>query len=105
MYNDNQGGGSGSDRQMVSGNWSCSKCGDAITELPFEPSGDRPIFCRNCYKSNRPSGGGGGSRGDRQMVEGDWKCSQCGTEIKQLPFKPNEGQDVSCRECYMKSRN
>ena len=87
---------------MVSGNWTCSKCGDAITELPFKPSGDRPIFCRNCFKSNRPSDGG--QRRERQMIQGNWKCSQCGAAITQLPFQPKDGQEISCKECYLKSR-
>ncbi|MFH1820618.1 MAG: CxxC-x17-CxxC domain-containing protein, partial [Candidatus Nealsonbacteria bacterium] len=30
---------------MIQGNWKCSDCGNEITELPFEPSGDRPIYC------------------------------------------------------------
>ncbi|MFA6322125.1 MAG: CxxC-x17-CxxC domain-containing protein [Candidatus Buchananbacteria bacterium] len=44
-------------RPMVKGNWTCSECGASITELPFEPDGDRPIFCRDCHrkrKQNRP---------------------------------------------------
>ena len=35
-------------RQMHQGNWQCSECGKEITELPFEPAQDRPIFCRDC---------------------------------------------------------
>jgi len=42
-------------RQMYQGNWTCSECGTAITELPFEPDGDRPIFCRDCHRKKRPS--------------------------------------------------
>jgi len=42
-------------RKMFQGNWSCSECGAAITELPFEPSGDRPLFCRDCHRSKQPS--------------------------------------------------
>ena len=41
-------------RQMVKGNWKCSECGAEITELPFEPSGDRPIYCRDCHRKRRP---------------------------------------------------
>lgn len=37
-------------RQMVKGNWTCSQCGAEITELPFEPDGTRPIFCRDCHR-------------------------------------------------------
>lgn len=37
-------------RQMISGNWSCSQCGAEITEMPFEPDGVRPIYCRDCHR-------------------------------------------------------
>ena len=51
MFNkfDNQG-----PRKMVQGNWKCSDCGKEITELPFEPAADRPIYCRDCWAKNRP---------------------------------------------------
>jgi len=41
-------------RQMVKGNWKCSECGVEITELPFEPAPDRPIYCRECWSKKRP---------------------------------------------------
>ncbi len=44
---DNQ---TGFSRPMVQGNWKCSNCGAAITELPFEPDASRPIFCRDCHR-------------------------------------------------------
>ena len=40
-------------RQMVKGNWKCSDCGKEITELPFEPAPDRPIYCRDCWTKRR----------------------------------------------------
>jgi len=40
-------------RQMFQGQWTCSECGAEITELPFEPDGDRPIFCRDCHRKKR----------------------------------------------------
>jgi len=40
-------------RQMYQGNWTCSNCGNPITELPFQPDGDRPIFCRDCHRQRR----------------------------------------------------
>ena len=40
-------------RQMVKGNWNCADCGKEITELPFEPSPDRPIYCRDCWSKRR----------------------------------------------------
>ncbi|PIV64928.1 MAG: hypothetical protein COZ90_00530 [Candidatus Nealsonbacteria bacterium CG_4_8_14_3_um_filter_37_36] len=40
-------------RQTFKGNWKCSECGKEITELPFEPSPDRPIFCKECWAKKR----------------------------------------------------
>ena len=30
----------------------CSKCRKQ-TEVPFKPSGDRPVYCRDCYMQNK----------------------------------------------------
>lgn len=30
----------------------CAKCGKQ-TEVPFKPSGDRPVYCRDCYMQNK----------------------------------------------------
>lgn len=49
---------------MHQGNWKCSKCGGAITELPFIPRSDSGLTCRTCYaKSKNPNGGGGSNGG------------------------------------------
>jgi CxxC-x17-CxxC domain-containing protein len=40
-------------REMHKGNWNCSECGAEITELPFEPSPERPIYCRECWSKKR----------------------------------------------------
>ncbi len=42
-----------SPRQMFQGDWKCADCGVAITELPFQPSADRPIYCRECHAKRR----------------------------------------------------
>jgi CxxC-x17-CxxC domain-containing protein len=39
-----------SDRQMHT--VTCAGCG-VETEVPFKPSGDRPVYCRNCFQSRR----------------------------------------------------
>jgi len=39
----------------------CSGCGQQTT-VPFEPRGDRPVYCQTCFQSRKPSGGGN-SRG------------------------------------------
>ena len=32
----------------------CSACGKD-TEVPFEPRGDRPVYCSDCYRKVKPS--------------------------------------------------
>ena len=40
-------------REMVHGHWKCTECGGEITELPFHPSPDRPIYCKDCWAKKR----------------------------------------------------
>lgn len=97
-----------SQRPMVQGSWTCAECGKEITELPFEPSGDRPVHCKDCWRTKRNQGGGGnfggGDRAPRQMHQGNWKCAECGTEITELPFEPSGDRPVHCRDCWRKKR-
>ena len=44
------GGGYGS-RQMYS--VVCADCGQQ-TEVPFQPRGDRPVYCRDCFAKHSP---------------------------------------------------
>ena len=30
----------------------CSDCGQQ-TQVPFKPSGDRPVYCRDCFQKHR----------------------------------------------------
>ena len=32
----------------------CAQCGKD-TEVPFEPRGDKPVYCSDCYRKVRPS--------------------------------------------------
>jgi CxxC-x17-CxxC domain-containing protein len=45
------------DRQMFSA--ICDKCG-AECELPFKPTGEKPVYCSNCFE--KTSGRDGGNR-------------------------------------------
>jgi CxxC-x17-CxxC domain-containing protein len=45
------GGYSSSPRQMFSA--VCAECGQT-TEVPFEPRGDRPVYCRECFSQRSP---------------------------------------------------
>jgi CxxC-x17-CxxC domain-containing protein len=57
------GGGGYSSRATTGTAVVCSGCGQQTT-VPFEPRGDRPVFCRDCFQAQKGgSGGGGGGRG------------------------------------------
>ena len=43
----------------------CAQCGKE-TEVPFRPSGDRPVYCSDCFSKRPASGGGGGGGGGRR---------------------------------------
>jgi CxxC-x17-CxxC domain-containing protein len=70
-YGSGGGGGYGRERaprQMTQ--VTCSNCGRE-TEVPFVPTGDRPVYCSDCFSQmgggsrgggGRSSGGGGGRR-------------------------------------------
>ena len=38
---------------MHQGNWKCSTCGGAITELPFQPRSESGLTCRSCYSKQK----------------------------------------------------
>jgi len=98
------------DRQMFQGNWSCSECGASITELPFEPNGTSPLYCRDCHRQKRGNSNSGGrdnnrSFGERRMYQGNWSCSSCKAPITELPFEPRDDQSLLCRDCYRSQKN
>lgn len=35
----------------------CADCSNAVTELPFEPKTDRPVYCRDCNRNRRKNFG------------------------------------------------
>jgi CxxC-x17-CxxC domain-containing protein len=46
----NASSGYGSQRQMHA--VTCAECGNE-TEVPFEPRGDRPVYCSDCFRKVR----------------------------------------------------
>jgi len=42
----------GAPRQMFPA--TCAECGKA-TEVPFQPRGDKPVYCSDCFRKVRPS--------------------------------------------------
>src|SRR5438270_11666119 len=61
-YGGGGGGGRGS-REMFTA--TCSSCGQEA-QVPFQPSGDKPVYCSSCFQQrgggNRGGGGGGYGR-------------------------------------------
>ena len=54
--------GGGGRREMFSA--TCASCGKEA-QVPFQPRGDRPVYCSDCFQPAPRSGGfgGGGNRG------------------------------------------
>ncbi|MCW9054425.1 MAG: hypothetical protein OQJ98_00345 [Candidatus Pacebacteria bacterium] len=91
---------------MHQGNWTCSGCGGAITELPFEPRNTAGLKCKSCFAKG--AGGNGGNdtpRAERTMHKGDWKCAGCGGAITELPFQPRDTGNLKCLDCFKKERS
>ena len=83
----------------------CDECGKKC-EVPFKPTGSKPVFCSECY-SNRE---GGSSRGETRSRSSDRDrpqrfdavCDKCGKRFD-LPFKPTRA--VYCDECFNNNNN
>ncbi len=45
-----RGGGFGGQREMHTA--TCDDCG-GVAEIPFKPSGDRPVYCKECFQKRR----------------------------------------------------
>jgi CxxC-x17-CxxC domain-containing protein len=75
-FNDRGGGrsgGRGGDLQLF--DVTCANCGKE-TQVPFKPTGERPVLCRDCFTSDSgptkrpmaPSGGGSDLREDIREI-------------------------------------
>ena len=84
----------------------CSECGKDC-EVPFKPTGDKPVFCSDCFRNKRNDAPGrfGGKDfgksnfGDRRMYKA--VCDKCGKECE-VPFKPTSDKPIYCNECFNK---
>lgn len=95
--------GRGSDRSSMY-KTTCSKCGNEC-EVPFKPSGGRPVFCSKCFESkgaadSRRYGGRDSGRSrfdDKRMYKA--VCDKCGSDCN-VPFQPTSGKPVYCSKCF-----
>jgi len=86
----------------------CQECGQE-TEVPFEPDGTRPVYCKECFQKKNPRRGegrphrggrmGGRDRPPREMHK--VVCQECGQETE-VPFEPDGTKPVYCKECFQK---
>lgn len=107
------------DRQMFDA--TCSDCGRSC-EVPFRPTGNRPVYCNNCFdrgdsdfggdrndrggrndRNDRNDRGGRNDRGDRRDGPTMHRatCADCGRSCE-VPFKPTAGKPVYCKSCFGK---
>jgi CxxC-x17-CxxC domain-containing protein len=95
----------------------CSDCGKNC-EVPFRPTGDKPVFCSDCFSSKREGsssrdfGGrdsGRSSFGGRDSGRSNFEekrmyeavCGKCGEDCE-VPFKPTSNKPVYCSNCFSK---
>lgn len=84
----------------------CSECGKDC-EVPFKPTGDKPVFCSDCFRSKKDAEPRGFSKKDsRRFDSGDKRmhravCDECGKECE-VPFKPTSDKPIYCSQCFSK---
>ncbi|OGH91241.1 MAG: hypothetical protein A2479_04395 [Candidatus Magasanikbacteria bacterium RIFOXYC2_FULL_39_8] len=85
----------------------CSECGDEC-QIPFRPTGGRPVLCSNCFgKKNGETSGKFGRNsfqrsdmGSKQMHKAT--CATCG-DTCEVPFRPVGNKPVYCSQCFGKN--
>ncbi len=76
----------------------CDQCGKSC-ELPFHPTGDKPVYCSICFDSKRKTGGGG-DRFSKNKFSGqktDFGSKGSNDELKKQLVILNEKMDQLIR--------
>ena len=94
----------------------CADCGTEC-EIPFIPKHDRPVYCSDCFRQNKPSPqddyrnerqsrnnrnsrySQDNNRGESATVT----CADCGTECE-IPFIPKHDRPVYCSDCFRQNK-
>lgn len=76
----------------------CSDCGKRC-EVPFRPTGDKPIYCSQCFGNHDRSQRERPRFQEKKMF--DAICDKCGKRFE-LPFRPTGERAVYCKECFEK---
>lgn len=117
--------GGGRDRGRDSGrsemhDATCSDCGKNC-QVPFRPTGTKPVYCSDCFRDHDNDSGGGRDRGgdrgrgrdrggrdggrrDSGRFGGDKEmhkavCDKCGVNCE-VPFKPTSDKPIYCSDCF-----
>jgi CxxC-x17-CxxC domain-containing protein len=72
----------------------CTECGNSC-EVPFRPSGDKPVLCNDCFGSSKSFGGDnfpqqtrrGGDRPERSEAKPDPRISELQSSVETLTAK------------------
>lgn len=109
----------GGNREVTMHTTTCDNCGNQC-EVPFKPTGEKPVYCSNCFKTMRGDDDGGstfnrrddrgGDRGNRSFDRNDRfekqmfpaVCDNCGNKCE-VPFKPSGDKPVYCSNCFEKN--
>ena len=117
------------DDRKESATVTCADCGTEC-QVPFVPKTDRPVYCSDCFRQNKPQDSGNDrysrndresrysrndresrySRNDRSSRSRDDRkesatvtCADCGTEC-QVPFVPKTDRPVYCSDCFRQNK-
>ncbi len=105
------GGGRGRDEEREMFQATCTECGKSC-EVPFKPSGGKPVLCRDCFRTARVSEdrggrdfgsrrdfGGRGRDRDEERPMFSAVCEKCGNQCE-VPFRPTGDKPVYCKDCF-----
>jgi CxxC-x17-CxxC domain-containing protein len=88
----------------------CDQCGNGC-EVPFEPTGDKPVYCSACFgerggnsRTSKPrdryeSRAPRFSRNDNNSTMHKAVCDECGKDCE-VPFMPSSDKPIYCRDCF-----
>jgi len=108
----------GGDRGAVMTTVTCSDCRKEC-EVPFKPTGNRPVYCGDCFRNHDNDGGsarsnrgnfkksGFGGKRDSSFMSRDKQmfsvtCDKCARQCE-VPFKPTGDKPVYCSDCFEKN--
>ena len=119
-YSRNDRGSRSRDDRKESATVTCADCGTEC-EIPFVPKTNRPVYCSDCFRQNKPQDSAGDrysrddresrySRNDRGSRSRDDRkesatvtCADCGTECE-IPFVPKTNRPVYCSDCFRQNK-